>query len=178
MTYICVDYADSMAGCGLEHAGVAWEQPGAVALRCFNLLCAQTAQHELGVSGVSSDQFRTLKHKLILVLSSNSLWQEAFWHRQPAAAGSKIFVWLWHCFCFSSDRREQNTSKTQMRPIVLNIYGFFPSVTHLISPQCVQAAAQKDGDMARLIGVNQLGAKPTFHLKQTEVSDLSSRHIS
>lgn len=110
MTYTCVDYADSMAGCGLERAGIAWEQPEAAALWCFNLSCTQTAQRELGVSGVSSDQFRTQKHKLILVFSSNSLWQEACWHHQPAAAGSKIFVWLWHCFCFSTDRREQNAS--------------------------------------------------------------------
>lgn len=123
MTYICVDYAGSMAGCGLERAGVAWQQP--VALWCFNLLCTQTAQHELGVRGVSSDQFRTLKHKLILVFSSNSLRQEACWHHQPAAPGSEILLWLSHCFCFSSDQREQTTSKTQMHPIVLNIYGFF-----------------------------------------------------
>lgn len=50
---------------------------------------------------------------------------------------------------------------------------FFFFVTHLISPQCVRTAGQEDGGTVRLIGLNQLGANPTFHLTQTEVSDLS-----
>lgn len=30
---------------------IAWEEPGAIKVGCFNLLWSQTAQHESGVSG-------------------------------------------------------------------------------------------------------------------------------
>lgn len=132
------------AGCGPERACIASEQPEAVALRCFNLLCAQTAQHELGVSGVSSDQFRSLKHKLILVFSSKSLWQKQ--HNNLLLLGAKYLTLsdCERCFCFSGDQIEQNTCKTQiMHPILLNIYGFFLSVTHLISPVCPGCGSER-----------------------------------
>lgn len=60
-------YALTAQTAWLERAYIAWEQPEAVAWWCFNLLCSQTVEHELGVSDVLSDLFSTLKHKPILV---------------------------------------------------------------------------------------------------------------